>query len=362
MKMDERQIRQAAEQYVRVAAETRPDDIPPTFAVLTAPNHYVQSPGLLEIRQALVLSGEWFVIAQDKVFSDGFVQTPKPPHAAYLAGFGAGGRSIGLVFDKDARQTVDRGFLLGGCRNYSHWLLDYLPRLNLLEDRAVPLLINQDPAPFQIESLALLGIERSRLVELAYPGTYAIDHLLYPALASSSIMPPHPFRPAVLEWLRAALLQPQWTGRTGRRLFVSRGGESSPYGRRLINHAEIVEIAIGRGFEIVEAEKLPIAEQISLFAEASIIAGPHGAGLTNIVFAPSGTRVVELIGPALGKSEVSLAYVRIAAQLGQEFQRVVGSPAPGYGLAGNHLPNETYTIDARAFQKALDGAAASAMS
>jgi hypothetical protein len=360
--MNERQIRLAAEQYVRIAAETRPDDILPTFAVLTAPNHYVRSPGLPEYRQALVLSGEWFVIAQNNVFSDGFVQTPKPPHSAYLAGYGPEGRSIGLVFDKDVRRTADRAFLLGGCRNYSHWLLDYLPRLHLLEDRAVPLLINQDPAPFQIESLALLGIERSRLVELAYPGAYAVDRLLYPALASSGIVPPHALRPAVLEWLRAALLQPQRIGRTGRRLFVSRGGESSLYRRRLINHAEIIDIALGRGFEIVEAEKLPIAEQIRLFAEASIVAGPHGAGLTNIVFAPRGMQVVELIGPAFGKTDASLIFVRIAAQMGQDLQRVLGTPVPGGGPAENHLPNETYAIDALVFERTLDRAIASAVS
>jgi hypothetical protein len=354
MEMDERRIRQVAEHYVRIVAETRPDDSHPTFAVLTSPNHYFRNPGLAEYRQALVLAGEWFVIAEDKVFSDGFVQTPNPPHSAYLAGFGPDGRSIGLIFDKAVRQFVDRGFLLGGCRNYSHWLLDYLPRLQLLDDPTVPLLINQDPAPFQIESLALLGIERSRLVELAYPGTYAVDRLLYPALASSSFVPPHSFRPAVLDWLRAALLPTQRSGCAGRRLFVSRGGESPPHRRRLINHAEIAEIAIGHGFEIVEAEKLPIGEQIRLFAEASVVAGPHGAGLTNIVFAPRGTRILELIGPALGKSAASLAYGRIAGLAGQDLRRIVGTPVSGSGLMGNHLPNETYTIDARAFEQALD--------
>lgn len=51
------------------------------------------------------------------------------------------------------------------------------------------------------------------------------------------------------------------------------------------------------GFQIVFPEDIPLESQIQLFATSSVVVAPHGAGLANIVFAPSGTRVVELLDP-----------------------------------------------------------------
>jgi capsular polysaccharide biosynthesis protein len=50
-----------------------------------------------------------------------------------------------------------------------------------------------------------------------------------------------------------------------------------------------------RGFEIVVPGALTLTEQIRVFREASLVVGPHGAGLTNIVFCEPGTIVYELV-------------------------------------------------------------------
>jgi capsular polysaccharide biosynthesis protein len=39
---------------------------------------------------------------------------------------------------------------------------------------------------------------------------------------------------------------------------------------------------------------MSVADQISLFADAEVIVGPTGAGLTNAVFAAPGSKVVEI--------------------------------------------------------------------
>jgi capsular polysaccharide biosynthesis protein len=36
------------------------------------------------------------------------------------------------------------------------------------------------------------------------------------------------------------------------------------------------------------------AEQVSLFQSASLVVGPHGAGLSNLVFTPTGATLIEL--------------------------------------------------------------------
>ena len=39
---------------------------------------------------------------------------------------------------------------------------------------------------------------------------------------------------------------------------------------------------------------MTVAAQVRAFAEAECVVGPHGAGLTNLAFAPPGAAVVEL--------------------------------------------------------------------
>jgi len=53
-----------------------------------------------------------------------------------------------------ARLAVASAFMLGGCPNYGHWLMDYLPRIALWKSD-VPLLVNSPQLPFQSESLAI---------------------------------------------------------------------------------------------------------------------------------------------------------------------------------------------------------------
>ncbi len=54
--------------------------------------------------------------------------------------------------------------------------------------------------------------------------------------------------------------------------------------RRILNNDEVSAFLQDRGFEIVEAEKLSVHEQIKLFSEVKTIVAPHGAGLTNMIF------------------------------------------------------------------------------
>ncbi len=84
--------------------------------------------------------------------------------------------------------------------------------------------------------------------------------------------------------------------RRERRLFVQR---SSPEGRRLTNAAAVEAAFAAEGYSIVTPRALPLLDQIALFATASHVAGPLGAGLANIAFAPEDCEVL-MIDPGLG--------------------------------------------------------------
>ncbi len=77
----------------------------------------------------------------------------------------------------------------------------------------------------------------------------------------------------------------------GRRIYIDRRGTRV---RPLLNEDEAVSAMDRLGIEPVRLETLSFAEQMRLMAESDLIVGAHGGGLSNIVFAPTGTRVIEI--------------------------------------------------------------------
>lgn len=78
----------------------------------------------------------------------------------------------------------------------------------------------------------------------------------------------------------------------GRKIYVAR---TDSLRRRMRNEDSLLDAMRDRGFDIVVPGALTLTEQIRVFREASVVVGPHGAGLTNIVFCELGTIVYELV-------------------------------------------------------------------
>lgn len=74
------------------------------------------------------------------------------------------------------------------------------------------------------------------------------------------------------------------------RLYLRRNGSN----RKFINQAEVEQVFLAHGFRIIEPEKLSVRQQIELFSCADVIAGPTGAAIANLVFAPPGCRILVL--------------------------------------------------------------------
>lgn len=355
IQIDPARARFGITRYGQLAGRSKPAvPVPAEFSFTRRRVAYAPSRGVSLINEATVLSGEWFVLAGEHALCDAYVQTPFPPHSAYHLGI-APPNNIELMHAAPISLPVQQAFLLGGCLNYCHWLMDYLPRVALW-DRSAPLLINGPLRPFQIESLLALGIERGQLLELDYPGAYHVPMLLYPSLHSSWCTGHLQFQSDIIEWVRAkfSFLAPN-AGKS-RRIFITRAGAPDAIGRRLSNAEEIVRIAEQYGFEIVACENMSFTEQVDLFSQAGVVAGPHGAGFTNLVFAPKDTHVIELIGPRYGRdlSRGPLAFRHLASMMNLKFTRLIGRSDQATPVPDNHLPNETFTIDPREFSIALE--------
>ena len=76
------------------------------------------------------------------------------------------------------------------------------------------------------------------------------------------------------------------------RIFINRKAKS---GRYISNFASLEPVLINNGFKIVYLEDFEISEQIALIKHSRLIAGIHGAGFTNLIFADANNvQVIEI--------------------------------------------------------------------
>jgi capsular polysaccharide biosynthesis protein len=150
-------------------------------------------------------------------------------------------------------------------------------------------------------------------------------------LVSSNLLddfchPAHLCAEWALDFLRARLPAPP-AGRARRKIFVSR---ADAVGRNLINGSEVERALRDHGFEIVTLSGQSAQDQIELFNSASHVIGVHGGGLTNVLFSPPGTSVLEVLPPLVATG----AYWTLCSQLGHSYSCLIADdpeyPRPDY--------------------------------
>jgi capsular polysaccharide biosynthesis protein len=217
------------------------------------------------------------------------------------------------------RRRRGTAWLLGAANsfNYYHWLLDSLPRWKLLLAAGGTdydyVLLHSQPCRFQDETLDLLGVPRAKRLRCAKRFVHQFDRLVVPAMPFTPF-PARQIAPWICEWGRS--LFPERTAGPVR-LYLSRRGAQK---RRLVNELELEARLKHLGFAIVQPEQLPVAEQAKLLGSATCIVAPHGAGLTNMLFAPPGARLIELLHPDFQ----STCYKNLAAACGLPYTALVG--------------------------------------
>jgi capsular polysaccharide biosynthesis protein len=207
-----------------------------------------------------------------------------------------------------------------GVDNYYHFLTDVLPRLELLDRadaRPDRYLVNRTMA-FQREMLDALGVDESHTIQSADAPHIRAEELVVPSLPDSHLRTP----PWVAAWLRDKFL-PGDVAPPHRRLYLGRGTRKNT--RRVTNEAEVLARLAPLGFQSVDPAQMTVAEQVRVFAEAQIIVGAHGAAMTNLVFCPEGTAIVELFPP----DYVNVCYWVLASAVGGlRYNYLVGDGRP----------------------------------
>lgn len=271
------------------------------------------APFVLDLSDATVTSDFLVIDAKSAVLLEGMVPDPADPGQLAPNLVVHARRSVVLRHHK--KRTLDRGVLLGGSRNYYHWLIDFLPRLALLDGRLNDgkLIINASPERFQVEALSHLGIDADRLVEIDATTELEIGRLTVPSMMSGFSL----VHPRSVAWLRERFVPAHAAGR--RRFYVSRSGALR---RRLIDENAVFAALAPFGFELVRTESMSFQAQVALFASAETVVAAHGAALANVVFSPPGCRIVEIDARGSRRSFFSV----LALLVGAVHVRVSGEP------------------------------------
>ena len=239
--------------------------------------------------------------------------------------------------------------LLGtdGAINYSHWLTRHALKLALVEQAgipsSVPFLINENPCAYQRDLLGLVGIPDDRLKPVPRGIVVRFRELIVPVQLRN-----HAKMRLGIDWLRnrlGKLIEPAAQARD--LLFISRRDAKN---HALLNEAEIERELARRGFRTTVLSEMSFADQVRSFSRARAIVGPHGAGLTNLIFAPPGAAVVEITNTKLYPHD---DFRCIAAEMGQKFFDIVSDWYPDVQRSEYYFKHDYY-VDVSAVLKTVD--------
>lgn len=268
---------------------------------------------LYRLRNAFVHSSAGVVLVGDRLVKEALEHVHPPDHGMEIDP--ATGvttlRSTGMV--RLAGRAVHA--LAAGAFNYYHWMIEAVCRLTPLPDEhfADILLVPPLDAGFQKEALSSLGREL-RVYSVDTARTVQVDELMMiPSFTCYGYAPP----PEMLGMADRLLASVQSCA-PHRRIYIHRLGAKK---RRLSNEVEIAAMMARAGYDVVDLDGMSLAEQMRLFAEATHIVAPHGAGLTNLIFCRPGTAVCELQMDCY----VNWLFRRLANLRGLRYGCVVGS-------------------------------------
>lgn len=188
--------------------------------------------------------------------------------------------------------------------NFFHWLIEYIPRLILIEgirELAKIKVLIPDGLPIQFwEVLTLIGIEMDRLIIIPKNTIVRLNKAIIPSFVTSiyddldldlmkrsgylNIPLMHRYRTLITKKINISNNYPK-------RIFILRPGGA----RGLINEKQVVQKLAKLGIVAIEPSRLLYKQQAEIFMNAELIVGVAGAAFANLFLCNKGCNIVSLI-------------------------------------------------------------------
>lgn len=195
---------------------------------------------------------------------------------------------------------------------YFHWLTETLPRIIIARESGYqfPIVFPENATKhlFFANSVAALGIE---------PSYYSFkESLRVNTLVAPSHLQPAQCDPQQIKKVRDCFRRFDNTNNSPaqkRRIYISR---TIAQRRFIRNEKELEKLLLSFGFETIHMEKLSFSEQRKLMAETEVLISNHGAGLTNMIFLPEESTVIELKANA---DDINNCFFNLARALDHQY-------------------------------------------
>jgi capsular polysaccharide biosynthesis protein len=173
---------------------------------------------------------------------------------------------------------------------YFHWMTEILTKLMVLQNKYqdIPILMPTLKACYQQETIEAFDLQN--VLELREKEYVKVKELgLVESTAPSGNYNPEVIR-SLAELLKKRLLTKE-LDTVKSKVFISR--RKAPK-RKITNESEI-EVPLKRyGYKVLCMEDYSFKEQLQITSNAEVLISLHGAGLTNMMFMPLGSKVFEL--------------------------------------------------------------------
>jgi len=186
--------------------------------------------------------------------------------------------------------------------NYSHWLLDILPKLKLASLRydinKIDYFYFSKLNSFQLQILKLIGINKKKFIDTEknkHCFSKKIIFTSHPNYFKGTFSDAQSNMPKwIIQYLRKKFLRfVKKNKKTYNKIYIDRSDSFFNH-CKLINNSEIETFLKSKGFKIIKLSELSFLNQITIFNNAKFIVGPHGAGFANLIFCKKNTKILEI--------------------------------------------------------------------
>jgi len=188
-----------------------------------------------------------------------------------------------------------------GNENYFHWLFDIIPKIKILKEvykiEEIDFFYFSKLTIWQKNILNIMGLDNIKILDsnihrhVQAKEIIAVEHPWYEKgyiLNEVNNMPNW-----IVEWLREEFILEAENFDSNEKIFIDRS-ESKFQHCQIINDLEVWKFLEMRGFTKYKVGEISFKKQISLFKNAKIIIGAHGAAFANIIFCSPNTKIVEI--------------------------------------------------------------------
>lgn len=196
----------------------------------------------------------------------------------------------------DFKTITDPVFIVGGHDNHYHWLLNWLPRLDIyfrcIESgwnaefmKRCKFVVHDRISEAHVDSLKVLGINEDRIMKIDIN-----KPILFKEAVLSSFFSSYIYDDRALSFLNKNFYSEKSSQSTPPRFWIYREGIREPK-RRIENFSDLKIVFEKYGIKVLTLEEMKFSEQVECFKSAELVIAAHGAGLSNCVFCRPGTDI-----------------------------------------------------------------------